>query len=251
VTEHVMARSGWRVLVKQRMPWVWKPARDGWYAAGKVRRKLSQRFSVARWYIRKTRWGVEWLRNWYIDRQYGGYCGGSIPTRFAALGAKGTSSADYYQLDKLFGTRGVAIRADDVLVDVGCGKGRILNFWLRRGFQNRLFGLELDPEIAAFAATRLRNFRNVNVVAGNALGNLPDDATFLFLFNPFEAPLMDLFQEQVRRQFRGREGRLRILYVHPKSAHVFREDHGWHLEELHLGTFYRAVLITRKAGASK
>ena len=201
------------------------------------------------WYARKTRCGVEWLRNAAIDWKYGGSCGGRIPTKFADSGATGTSSADYYQLDKLFGSKGVRIQPEDVLVDVGCGKGRILNYWLYRGFRNRMYGLELDPEFAATSARRLRKFENVSIIAGDALVNLPDSATLFFLFNPFKAPICEAFKKRVETQFRNKA--CRILYFHCKYADVFRDDPQWNLEELHLNTFYNAFLITKKLDAAK
>jgi SAM-dependent methyltransferase len=205
---------------------------------------LYRRAKVVRWYARKTRFGLEWLRDVAIDWKYGGYCGGRIGTKFPETGAHGTSSADYYQLEKLFSPGGLEVGADDVLVDVGCGKGRILNFWLHRGFRNRMYGLELDPEIAAWAGNRLRKFSNVHVIAGDAVANLPADATAIFLFNPFAASVMELFKRRVKEMFHGSP--VRILYFHCKSAHVFENDPDFHVRELRLNTFYRAVLITMR-----
>jgi SAM-dependent methyltransferase len=199
------------------------------------------------WYARKTRFGIEWLRNVAIDWKYGGSCGGRIHTRFPETGANGTSSADYYQLDKLFGPKGVRIQPEDVIVDVGCGKGRVLNYWLHRGYRNRIYGMELDPDFAAFSANRLRKFTNVSIIAGDALAKLPSDATLFFVFNPFKAPVFEAFKKQLELQFRNRP--CRILYFHCKHADVFRDDPRWTLEELHLNTFYDAVLITKKPEA--
>jgi len=209
---------------------------------------LYRRIKLVGWYARKTRFGVEWLRDVAIDLKYGGYCGGHAHSKFREVGAHGTASTDYYQLDKLFGEGGVQIRPDDVLVDVGSGKGRILNYWLHRGFRNRIYGLELDPGIAARAAKRLRKFPNVAVIGGDALINLPADATVIFMFNPFDAAVMQLFKHRVKKMFRSTS--VRIVYFNCKFAHVFQNDPELNVQELHLNTFYPAILIAMRQKAA-
>ena len=42
-------------------------------------------------------------------------------------------------LPKLFNERnGTAIKSSDVLVDVGCGRGRVINWWLSLGLGNKI-----------------------------------------------------------------------------------------------------------------
>ncbi len=188
--------------------------------------------------------GTEALRNWLIDRKYGGWVGNKIPTRFAQMGANASHSADYYQLKKLFKPgAGVEIRPDDVLVDVGCGTGRIINFWLYHGCKNQLYGLELDPDIAAAAEQRLSRYPNVKIIAGNAIENLPLNGTLFFLFNPFKPVVMQAFKEQMFGLFQN-QPKVRILYSYCKFLDVFKNDPNWRVQELHLKTFYPAALIT-------
>ena len=128
-------------------------------------------------------------------------CAGAAQTPYRDLGAYGTSSADYVQLRKIFSTEnGIRISPDDVLVDVGCGKGRVLNHWLEMGLDNRLVGVELDRDVAAFAARRLGRFPNVEVVCGDAIEELPRDGTVFFLFNPFNRGTLSRFAERIATQ---------------------------------------------------
>lgn len=60
--------------------------------------------------------------------------------------------------------------SDKVLVDIGCGPGRFLNF-VRKGFRN-VFGLEVTKECLDFARSELslklfENFRDLRVAMGN------------------------------------------------------------------------------------
>ena len=75
-----------------------------------------------------------------------------VPRAMGPPRIRGTSSAHYGYLGKLFSNENVPIRPDDVLVDVGSGKGRVLNFWLQKGLRNRIVGIEIDERWAAIAA---------------------------------------------------------------------------------------------------
>src|SRR5262245_8164312 len=109
----------------------------------------------------RTRFETETLRTWYLDFKYGGSCGGVKLSPYADRGANLTMSADYYHLDKVFAQSGVVVRGEDVLVDIGCGKGRVINYWLDQGYRNRMIGLELDEQITAVARKRLGRYPNV------------------------------------------------------------------------------------------
>ena len=92
------------------------------------------------------------VRNAVQDLRFGKPLGGTVKTRYAHLGAHDVGNADYDDLAILFGEADV--RPDDVIVDVGCGKGRSLNWLLAHHPQNRLIGIEIDPAICAQTAKR-------------------------------------------------------------------------------------------------
>ena len=71
---------------------------------------------------------------------------------FAHLGAHETVNTSYEALQFFFDQ--VPLRADDIFVDVGCGKGRVMNFLLKKGVTNRIIGIELDPQIAGQTAKK-------------------------------------------------------------------------------------------------
>ncbi len=85
--------------------------------------------------------------------RYGAFLGGTVKTPYADLGIHDSASTDYGALPQIFEN---AISPSDVLVDIGCGKGRVINWWLSRGYTNRMVGLEIDSEVARQTADRLR-----------------------------------------------------------------------------------------------
>jgi SAM-dependent methyltransferase len=193
--------------------------------------------------VLKTRFGTELVRNYVIDRRYGGSCAGSAPTAFGELGAYGTSSVDYWQLYRIFSPEnGLRITPEDVLVDVGCGKGRVLNHWLELGLGNRIVGIELDERFATFAARRLAGHSNVEVICGDALEMLPADGTVFFLFNPFGPEALARFAERIADTSVARE-RLVVIYYFAMHVHVFERDPRFVVEPFAAPTFHPGVTV--------
>ena len=215
----------------------------------RLRRGLRRRFGPARlrrhWRlgIVKTRCGTELVRNHLIDRRYGGSCAGSQQTSFPELGIYGTSSVDYWQLKRIFSAEnGLALTRGDVLVDVGCGKGRVLNYWLELGLGNRIVGIELDPHFATFAARRLSDHPQVEVICGDALEALPRDGTVFFLFNPFGPEMLARFGERIATIFDPRQ-RLVVVYYFAMHADVFERDPRFVVEPFAKRAFHRGVTV--------
>jgi SAM-dependent methyltransferase len=154
------------------------------------------------------------------DLRFGEILRGDVPTRFSELGAEKTSNVSYYALSLIF--KNEAIAADEVLVDVGCGKGRVINWWLSKRLSNRIVGLELDPEIAVHTRERLRSYRNVTIIAGDAIENLPADGSLFFLFNPFARSVANRFKERVLQS--ARRDHIRIFYYNCVHVDVFEND---------------------------
>ena len=211
-------------------------AGQSWGRFGRVRRQWRLR-------VRKSRFGIEAVRNYLIDRRYGGSCAGAVQTPFRHLGAYGTSSADYLQLRRIFSSEnGVTISPDDVLVDVGCGKGRVLNHWLDMGLENRIVGIELDPRFASFAAERLTDYPNVEVICGDALESLPENGTIFFLFNPFNRHLLARFAERVAA-LPDPQGEVLVVYYYAMHADVFEEDPRFVVESFATPTFHPGITV--------
>jgi SAM-dependent methyltransferase len=183
-----------------------------------------------------------------LDLRFGGLLRGSVATRYADLGAKDVTSTDYALLPSVF--RPGSIGPDDVLVDVGCGKGRVIQWWLSRGYRNPIVGLEIDPEIAARTARRLRRFTNVEIRTGDAVEHLPPGGTVFFLFNPFTEPVAAAFGE-VLVATAQRPDRVRLFYVNPVHIEVFERDPAWRVVHAMAGSpwsEYPLAVVTLRGG---
>lgn len=159
------------------------------------------------------------------DMRIGGIGLGSvIPSRFPETGATQTQSTDYRLLDAMF--EAVRLRDKDVLLDVGCGEGRVLSYLYLRGFRGHIIGIELDPEIAQISRGRLDGLENIEVITGNVFDR-PDlivRATALFAFNPFYGNTTLDFIELIERV---KTEPVRFYYCGDYYHAFFDERQGW------------------------
>lgn len=175
---------------------------------------ISKRIALAR---RKT-WNI------LLDLRYGAVLRGAVEARYPDRGAYGMHSTPYDALASMFPPGTVA--DTDVLVDVGCGKGRGINWWLWCGHRNRIIGVELDPDLADRTRHRLRRHGNVSIICGDAVENLPSDGTLYYLYNPFEASTVRAFRDRLAATA-DHPGAVTIYYYHPLHLAVFEEDPRW------------------------
>jgi hypothetical protein len=181
------------------------------------------------------------VRNAVRDLRYGGFLGGTVTTRFEHLGAHDAGNVEYEDLPPLFAP--AQIEPGDVIVDVGAGKGRSINWLLDRYPSNRIIGIELDPEICEKSARRLRRHANVSILCGDATELLPRDGTVFYLFNPFDENVMRRFIDAFLAS--GMDPRRRIVYHNCKSIQLFADNPRFEVQPIALpsGNF-RSALIT-------
>lgn len=158
-----------------------------------------------------------------LDYRYGGFTGGLIPSLDEARGLECTVSTAYHLLQPLLGPH---LERGDVFVDIGCGKGRVLNWVLEDGRAKHVFGVEINKTVAAGVARRLANESRATIIAGDAMTALPDSATFLYMWNPFGEDLMRDFKAMLIEKYTrlGTLQKLRIVYHFHTSIEHWKRD---------------------------
>ncbi|MEM7112588.1 MAG: class I SAM-dependent methyltransferase [Chloroflexota bacterium] len=176
-------------------------------------------------------WFYRVVRNTLLDLRFGTILSGEQDSRYAHLGASPTANSDYEALDYIFKDR---IKPTDVLVDVGCGKGRVINWWLSQGHKSEIYGLELDPDVAENARQRLAKWDNVTIVTGNAVENIPANANVFYLYHPFNRPVMVAFKERLMELF-DKDDDITLLYHMIHHVDVFADDPAWTVQISEVG----------------
>lgn len=129
-------------------------------------------------------------------------CGVSLEepyeTRFAEQGAHDPTPTPFFILEDLF--EHYTFGAGSHLLDVGCGTGRVLAFFLHKGCAGRATGIELDPNLAAYARAWAARHTNLTVLQGSVLDLDLSPYTDFYLFNPFDQGILQRFIEQVEAE---------------------------------------------------
>jgi SAM-dependent methyltransferase len=121
------------------------------------------------------------------------------------------------------------VTPDDVFVDFGCGKGRVLYL---AGFYpfKEIIGVDLSRAVVAQAQRNLRKLRQVRVEVANAADwPIPDDLTFAFFHNPFPNVIFERVIENVMGSLTRRPRRFRVIYRRPHRMHSYLLEHGFTL----------------------
>lgn len=168
------------------------------------------------------------LANALLDLRFGAFLRGGQATRHPHLGAYAINNSSYRVVQTLFRGR---VKPMDVLVDVGCGKGRVINAWLAEGYANRIIGVELDAEVAEKTRARLRRYPNVSVRTGDIITNFPLDGTLYYLFNPFDSQVMSRFKDRLTECISRRAiGEATLVYYNCRHVEVFAKDPACEIE---------------------
>jgi SAM-dependent methyltransferase len=109
----------------------------------------------------------------------------------------------------------------DVFVDLGSGKGRGLIVAGRLPYKHVL-GVEIDKELSRLAQQNLDRARlrlraeRVECITGSALDwPIPDDASVIFMFNPFIGPTFSAVISGIIDSYDRNPRALHIVYEHP------------------------------------
>lgn len=127
----------------------------------------------------------------------------------------------------------VGVGRNDVFIDMGCGMGRAV---VLAGLSSlrRAIGVEISWELCLLARQNVDRARrrlktpDVNIVHADARDyTVPDDATVLLLFNPFNEPTLRCMLENVRQSLDRAPRVLTIIYAIPAARRDLLADVSW------------------------
>lgn len=109
----------------------------------------------------------------------------------------------------------------DVLLDFGCGAGRVVCVAAQHPFA-RVIGVEHDRRICALAkrnAGSLRRYavRPEVVCADAATWRVPDETTIVFMYNPFEGEVLRAAATRLIESYDRAPRRIRLVYANPRE----------------------------------
>jgi SAM-dependent methyltransferase len=149
---------------------------------------------------------------------------GMSPSRFRWI-------VDYWLADDTHAAIG-----EYTFIDLGCGKGRALMLASEFAFR-KVIGVELHPGLAKIARQNLAIWKSANqglcpmqVIRQDATEFVfPPGPCLLYLFHPFDMPVVKRLIERIETQFAARPGRLDLIYFNPESGDLFDSHPGFEL----------------------
>lgn len=175
-------------------------------------------------FVKPTQLALRRLTSMAVDRRFG------IRTTDEHVAADlGLEVSRYRRTWRAWGWSGVfrvlhGLRPepDDVLLDIGCGAGRVVCAATRRPFA-RVIGLEIDPAFAAIAQSNVASLRGPQCSAevlnlDARTYEVPDDVSIVFLYNPFQGTVFDQVMDRVLDSYERVPRRLRVVYANPVES---------------------------------
>lgn len=118
-------------------------------------------------------------------------------------------------------------------IDIGAGKGRAMLVASELAFR-QVIGIELNPTMAEAARRNLTHWHQshtadatapsltpIQLLEQDALTfDFPSTPSLIFLFHPFEAPVLKQLLRRIQTQFAKRPGTLDILYVNAECRTI-------------------------------
>ena len=167
-----------------------------------------------------------------VDVAYGIRTGGTIGSDVLYGSVAGAADRNYYVGSQAGVVRRalglVRDREHTALVDLGCGKGRVLAIGTEFGFRE-IVGLELSAPLAAVAvanmaivARRFPERTRARVVCCDAASlTLPDGPLAVFLFHPFGETTMQRVIARLEERLARSAYALTIAYYNPVCGALF------------------------------
>jgi predicted RNA methylase len=118
------------------------------------------------------------------------------------------------------------IGPDDVLIDIGCGMGRVLCVFARMSLR-KCIGIEISEELASIAKRNALSLRGrrapVEIRVGDAAEADYSMGTIFWIYNPFGECSMHAVLSRLGQSLSASPRRIQIVYVNPVFEEVFRQ----------------------------
>lgn len=125
----------------------------------------------------------------------------------------------------------IDIHKEDIFVDFGCGKGRVLLVASQYRFK-KIIGIEFSPELVDIARLNINickkhnnfNIDRIEIIKEDVLDyKFNNDESVFYLFNPFSDVILDPLCDQIIKSINYKPRRIYILYYYPLFENIIIE----------------------------
>lgn len=131
-----------------------------------------------------------------------------------------TANSNYEELEIIFFEK-FKLNENDVVIDVGCGKGRVFNYLLYKGLKNKMIGYEINEAVGNSTRKRLARFKNVEIRCNNIFDEFPAEGNVFYMYHPFQEEMTIAFMNDI---LKIADRNPVILYNNPAHLYVFDNE---------------------------
>ena len=127
----------------------------------------------------------------------------------------------YYYLCKIYKDINKKNLKKNYFIDIGCGTGRVLNFFYERGFKN-IIGVEQSKQ-ALKIFHKKNKFNEIRVINKDVIKfNFPYSKLIIYLYNPAPKKILKKIISKIQRK---KFKHLIIIYLSPMYLELFDKKH--------------------------
>lgn len=123
--------------------------------------------------------------------------------------------------------KAISLPPESVLVDFGCGKGRVLLLAVLGGMKKAV-GIEFSPQLCRIAESNINIVEKaigarleITVIEGDVTDyEIEDDQNVFFFFNPFDDVILAAVVENMKKSLHRKPRQVAIVYYNPVHSHV-------------------------------
>lgn len=118
---------------------------------------------------------------------------------------------------------------NDVFVDLGCGKGRVV-FFVATHRLKKVIGVELDKGLFDIAQNNLKklkiNSTPISLINTDAANFVVKEETIFYMFNPFGHKTLEMILQNIKESLVYNPRKIRIVYYGP-AQRLLLDDQDW------------------------
>jgi SAM-dependent methyltransferase len=182
----------------------------------------------------RVRYRLALAKAWYYDKKLGIAAEGSFnPQEGEKPCEDGNkySPAFYGRLERMVDY--LKLGAEDVFVDMGCGKGRVVFFVALQKIK-KVIGVEVDDSLIAAARENLGNLRvrnsPIELVHADGADFDVSEGTVFYMFNPFGLKTVEKVISRIKESLTGHPRKIRIVYYAPEHCGLL-DNQDWLIRE--------------------
>jgi len=175
---------------------------------------------------------LRWLKERLYDRLEGINTVGRIFHKELGLDEKTSSAYQACDWNDLKNTlRPDTVSPEDVFIDFGSGKGRMLYMAAHSYWFKKVIGVEISEKLNQTARLNIQKnlsklkCKNVEIITSDVSAYpISDDITVVFLFNPFQGDVFANLVTRLNQSLVRLPRRMRIIYRNPKMHDCLIEN---------------------------